>query len=941
MKTDQYPLTGFLPKRILFPVLAVWCLQLSGQPADTALVPVKTLRIAIHVFQDDAGQGNFRQDSASHADFLDQLIIWANNRLANLDSLKPAFTSPFVSDSRVRIRVDTVYFHRDNQAWNCSRDIDSPYMRDRYVDTDILLDYRQKYQTLPLFIGANNPVVGGHSRNIGDRGYIAVRGYYESFTNKPMPVALDECGRNLIHELCHCMGLLHNFTGGPAGEQCDQCEDNGCPQEGTSNNIMDYWPSYGYALSLCQFRLVHFHLNGGSGNISEVVINDSCYLLPGEGLRISAGETLIISDTVYFHDDLIIEDGGLLRVTGFLSMPGETEISLNPGGRIDIDGGGIGNLCGDLWLGIRLAGLPGDREAVVSVTRGGRIENAETGLNASGPVTAVLENSSFINCPQSLLFKPGSTDSVRLSGCNFRITSKLNHYEEGVVPGIFVRTEGIQWLGIDGCTFANEPGTYVFDSEWMGTGVLSNARRVTVTGSSFLNLTVGIDLLSQDPESKAEVAGNVFTHNKYGVRTSSAGIQWISGNRMTLQRFNRGSTIGVLLMDPDRFVVQQNTFTSVFGSGRMAGIVINHPGMASSAVFDNQFSNLPAGIFMNGLPDIDEALFAWAGSDADLDVPDLGPQFRNNQFDSVNLFLAGVVDSVFGIAIGPTVEAQPEYNIPATDWITGGYSWYSREMPMLAFRGWKTGLPARKGHGFYWFANYPGVTDPNREFAGAAGYRILKDYLNEINRMEQSGDWPTGETVYQALSRIAPYPAAVRSARLSDFWTAYRAEEQTWLRRSLATISERFVAADTLLTDLGTMLARQNRDAWSGYRPPAGSMIPIDSGIVPPEGFDLPDLSAFRFIRPFRKEPDLPSFRLYPNPVQEFLMVSPLEGFSFDKPWEGYIMSSDGKYAEPVRIQSWADQRLLVSSLPAGIYLIELFSGNQYLGAAKFVKTNN
>ena len=120
-------------------------------------------------------------DSAGHQDFLDQLIGWVNNRLSNLDTLKPAVSSVFVGDSRVRIRLDTLFYHHDTKAWDCSSEIDSPYMRDRYVDGDSTLSYLQKYQTLPVFIGANNVVTGGHTRNLADRGYIAVRGYYESF----------------------------------------------------------------------------------------------------------------------------------------------------------------------------------------------------------------------------------------------------------------------------------------------------------------------------------------------------------------------------------------------------------------------------------------------------------------------------------------------------------------------------------------------------------------------------------------------------------------------------------------------------------------------------------------------------------------------------------------------------------------------------------------
>ena len=99
---------------------------------------------------------------------------------------------------------------------------------------------------------------------------------------------------HLIHELGHCLGLPHNFTGGPEGDECDRCDDNGCFPAGTTNNIMDYWPNFGHALSECQVAVVDTFLTGFRGNISEAVINDSCYLVSGKALFLNSGDTLII-----------------------------------------------------------------------------------------------------------------------------------------------------------------------------------------------------------------------------------------------------------------------------------------------------------------------------------------------------------------------------------------------------------------------------------------------------------------------------------------------------------------------------------------------------------------------------------------------------------------------------------------------------------------------
>ncbi|MCX6224058.1 MAG: zinc-dependent metalloprotease [Bacteroidia bacterium] len=914
-----------------------------------------SIRILIHVFQDDSGNGNFCQGNVDQEGFLNQLTDWVNHRLANLDTLKPTVSSPFIADSRVRIRLDTIYYHRDSRAWDCSAEIDAPYMRDVYVDGDSLLNYQQKYQTLPVFIGANNQVTGGHSRNMGDRGYIAVRGYYENFLRQPLLMAIDECGRNLVHELGHCLGLGHNFTGGPAGDQCDNCDDNGCPVEGTSNNIMDYWPSYGYALSKCQFNQIHFCLNGGRGNISEVVINDSCYRVSGIGYRVSGigdqvsgigdrvsgGNTLLIGDTVYMHNDLVIKDGGLLKVTGYLSMPGDTKITVEAGGRLEIDGGTIGNLCGDLWLGIQVSDTSGVRPARVSITQGGTVENARTGFIASGAVETELDKSVFRNCKESLVFIRGSSDSIQINNCTFLITTKLNHYEEGITPGIFVRSEGIPRLDVTGTSFINEPGTFIFDADWMGTGISAYGSSISVDHSEFLNLTTGLYLNSQNPDSKAEVMDNRFTHNRYGIKSCFAGIQWISENRLMLQRFNTGSTIGILLGKPDRFAVNRNIFESVYGGGHMAGIVLKEATFETSPVFNNKFSNLPVAVFMDGTPRIDSVLFQWANNQGTIDNLKLGPQFRNNQFDTVAMQLAVITDSVFGSAIGSPEEVLQEFSVPASRWTPGGFAWYADQMNMVAFHGRNRQVGRQPDHGLYWFMNYPGIGAYRQRWTGEQGYGGLMEYLLKIFAIEGSDGWIFGDDVHDALSRISEVPAAARSAKLAGYWEKYQAEDQTWLRESLASIAGRFVEADSLLTELGTELAQKNLDQWISFHP-ALSMndgYPIKPDTVP--GFDLPDLSAFRFVRQDQEQLPPPGFIVYPNPAQDYLLIQPQPGYSFGKIWDGYIISADGRYSKWIRIGSWEDQKIVISLLPAGVYFIELFSGNQYLGIGKFVKTTH
>lgn len=937
-------LNGFT--RIFLFTLMGFVQQLQASQSDTTLMPVRALRIAIYVFQDDAGQKNFHPDSVKQVAFLHDLTDWVNHRLANLDTLRPAMPSAFVGDTRVRVRLDTIYYRHDSRAWDCSSAIDSPYIRDQYIDGDPGLSYQDKYQTLPIFIGGNYNVIGGHSRNIGDRGYIAVRGYYENFMTQPRDVAIDECGRNLVHELGHCLGLVHNFQGGPGGDQCDDCDDNGCPLEGTSNNLMDYWPAYGYALSMCQFNKIHFYLDGGSGNISEVVINDSCYKVEGMGYEVRGGETLVISDTVYAHQDWRVREGGSLIVKGYLSMPSDAGITLEPGAQITIDGGTVGNLCGDLWLGLRTENNSGVRPALVSVVGNGMIENARTALLATGPVDTRLDGSVFKNCEESLVFLEGSADSISINNSNFQITTKLNRYEDGITPVSFLRSQGIPRIRVSDSRFINEPGTLIFDANWMGSAIVTDALSAEIRNSEFTNLTCALDFWSQDADSRTDITDNVFSGNRYALKSDHRGIQWIKNNTFNLQRFNSGPSLGVFLRHPGRFVVFGNRFESVFGGGRLAGVVISDPSPENSPVYNNQFTNLPVGVFMDTPPDIDSVLLDWARNMGPASLLKLGPQLRFNRFDTVGIQFAIVKDSIYGSAIGDAYPIREENSLPATRWSPGGYAWYGKQLPMLAFTGWKSSGLSPKGHDLYWFMNLvaihsgarQGLPDGTAGLKGSGWNSELANYLNRLASFAESEQWIFGSGIYKALERISDLPAALRSSEYSSYWDRFHAEDEDWIRESLGSISSRFVKADSLLTGLGTFLAEKSLDEWINIQPILKPMSGLPARPLEDYGFEFPGMNFFRFVRTAQQQSPLPAFTVYPNPAPEYIIIQPNMGYTFETAWRGTIRSSDGRQFGTFTISSWLEQKVFVTGLPAGIYIIEFYRGNQYLGAAKFIK---
>lgn len=190
---------------------------------------------------------------------------------------------------------------------------------------------------------------GGQANGIFDKSWIVFRSFdynYNNPINGDFFKSIEQSTGHLLHETGHSLGLFHSFE-----SQCDDdCLDNGCPPDKTSNNYMDYTPWLNTrSFSECQISRIHFGLMGLSGNISDILVDDYCNNLIGPIIRIR--DTISIGGKRYMNQNILIRNG-LLNITCEVSMTAKSKIEIDKMGILNLENGVLHNKCNFSWKGV-------------------------------------------------------------------------------------------------------------------------------------------------------------------------------------------------------------------------------------------------------------------------------------------------------------------------------------------------------------------------------------------------------------------------------------------------------------------------------------------------------------------------------------------------------------------------------------------------------------
>lgn len=482
--------------------------------------PEITIPVAIHIFQDNLGQGTFTDVPATHAT-LAQVMGWANQMFQDGGtSSDPQPWQTYTTDCKINFVLDDrIYFYAGT---GLQTGCGSTGLTDKmnFVATNFpdRARYLGIYSTLPGTCGqfACMPYPNWHWEQCwtasGIDGYNGVQvnlgiNEWNQFSNAV----------TIAHELSHCLDLNHLYaTWNSCEEPCDvnhreyltdifgptppaSCWFTSCsgspdpwePGNSVTNNIQNgcglAWPNL-YWISNLQAGRCHRALAVKS--VKDYAL-DVCGTTP---LTVSQDETWDFEMRLY--QDVVVEQGATLTLKCILEMPHAGKIIVKPGARLIVDGGRVttARYSDTFWSGIEIWGdnahnqFPSTHptyQGMVVLKNGATIEHAREAFilmqggvwNTFGGVLQATD-ANFINCRRSAAFAeyqnttPGGTPIGNRSffrRCHFYVDDDYRGVDDFATHVSMWKVDGITFTA---CNFENLQTT-IGESAKLGMGITS------------------------------------------------------------------------------------------------------------------------------------------------------------------------------------------------------------------------------------------------------------------------------------------------------------------------------------------------------------------------------------------------------------------------------------------------------------------------------------
>jgi hypothetical protein len=337
-------------------------------------MPLRLLRVNFHIMNSRDSSHNFRPDSARA--FFTQLLARAN---AELDTNLLNWRSPpgtKVLPKRYRYVLwpqpvpgdDGFYFHYDDEHYflvykgKNQNNYDQRVLEKYAVGRDSIINiFIQVHPDDSL----KSPSYKASNQGIALGTCLKMANIYEQGANVYGISGL------LNHEVGHLLSLSHAWGEDRCPDtdkhpnRCWEWTETGPCLHQATNNVMDY-NAYQIALTPCQIGRVHRVLSDEKSALRRCVVPT--------WLRRNPAHDVVIRDSVVWNGardlegNLTVAAGGALRIACRLSLPEGARLTVEPGGRLWLDGARLHNAGKRPWKGLHLPKKRGKRGMVRSLS---------------------------------------------------------------------------------------------------------------------------------------------------------------------------------------------------------------------------------------------------------------------------------------------------------------------------------------------------------------------------------------------------------------------------------------------------------------------------------------------------------------------------------------------------------------------------------------------
>lgn len=389
--------------------------------------PIYTVRLNLHSMQEDDGSGNF-QNNAEDIAFLHQLINRVNEFYS--DNQPPIWngqqSDPYIVDSRIRFRIDGIYFHQDSE--NCHK---KPYNESTSSDVyfnqyGVNIEHSINVFFTELLDSEGNPYVhiagNGFGLNGENRNCLGLYSYFHHYSNNTG--AFNIMAFTFAHELGHALGLKHTY-------QPDELSDTYYPDIGgwcscytdgnCSNNMMGgaNWREHFSPRQIGKMRRLMT-----IGWRAKIV--DNCMLNESEKI---INTNQIWNRPQLFSSDIKIVDGANVTAQCKLYLPQNKKIIVDLNSKLILDGSSVLNVCIEgVFIQVNEGGYLEIKDVVnlenckINVLNGGTLKLSESvNLNTQSTISLFSGSYFCFTDLSSLNLIDSNTSLVLNEGINFGV----------------------------------------------------------------------------------------------------------------------------------------------------------------------------------------------------------------------------------------------------------------------------------------------------------------------------------------------------------------------------------------------------------------------------------------------------------------------------------------------------------------------------------------